>query len=166
MHRGKKVSPKDARFVIDTVYKWLAYLGSTIEIELALIALKRYIEGAKISFEREADVIPVILEYFGRTKAASGSAQVTLPVGSHGQARADLVLRFGSHTVLIETKFSRSRSTKSIVESAVQQASRLMDVSGITQSAVIIFQKGSIEPGFENVQKYLDGKVYVVVIKA
>ena len=40
-HSGVKVSAKDARFVIDTVYNWLAYLGSTLEIEVALMGLKR-----------------------------------------------------------------------------------------------------------------------------
>jgi hypothetical protein len=54
-HSGRKVSSTDARFVIDTVYKWLAYLGSTVELELALIRFKQYIEENSIKITARSD---------------------------------------------------------------------------------------------------------------
>lgn len=162
-HSGRKISADEARFVIDTVYNWLAYLGSTIELEVALLGLKRYIEQeAKISIESERDAISLISEYFGRTKTASSAIEMSAP---KRPVRADLVLKFGQHTVLVETKFSRGRATQSIVESAVEQVSKLMDTFSIGQGAVVIFQKGELQEGYDTVRQYLNGKVYAVVIK-
>ena len=45
-HTGKKVSQAEAAFVLATVRSWLAYLGSTAEVALALDGLKTYIESA------------------------------------------------------------------------------------------------------------------------
>jgi hypothetical protein len=162
-HSGRKVSADEARFVIDTVYNWLTYLGSTIELEVALLGLKRHVEQeAKASIESERDAVSLISQYFGRTKAASNLTEVSAPKRS---IRADVILKFGQYTVLVETKFSRGRATQNIVEGAIKQASKLMHEFEIDQSAVIIFQKGELQKGYEAVHQYLDGKMYVVVIK-
>ena len=163
-HSGRRVSQSEARFVIDTVYHWLAYLGSTVELEVALMCLKRYIEEARIPIQRETDAIRIIHEYFQTTKAVSGTAEVWI---THGARRlvADSILEFGSYKVLIETKFSRGRSTVTIVEQAIEQLSLLMHAANMDHGTVVIFQKGEIQLGFEAVRKYRDGSIYVVVIK-
>ena len=171
-HSGRKVSPADARSVISTVYKWLAYLGSTVELELALIGLKRYIEenGIKITSEREA--ISVLADYFGKTKAAVSSQEVGVPLGTR-KLRVDLILKFGSFTTLVETKFfSKEASARRRIADVVEQIKTYLAVTGITQSAAIIFQKGEIPEELESVNKYFvsvsgdkESVVYVVVIR-
>ena len=171
-HSGRKVSPADAWSVISTVYKWLAYLGSTVELELALIGLKRYIEenGIKITSEREA--ISVIADYFGKTKAAVSSQEVGVPLGTR-KLRVDLILKFGSFTTLVETKFfSKEASARRRIADVVEQIKTYLAVTGITQSAAIIFQKGEIPEELESVNKYFvsvsgdkESVVYVVVIR-
>jgi len=51
VHIGAKVSRSQARFVVDTVHDWLAYLGSTAELEVALIGLKRHIDCSFAYFD-------------------------------------------------------------------------------------------------------------------
>lgn len=166
-HSGRKVASSEARFVIDTVYNWLAYLGSTVELEVALIGLKRYIEEkAPIEINTETDAISIILDYFGRTKAAEALVEEAFQVGARAiQVRPDIVLGFGQYRVLVETKFSHKGYTQMVVESAIEQVSAFMAATGLVQSAIIVFQKGEVQPGFESVRKYQDGQVYVVVIK-
>ena len=164
-HSGAKVSANDARFVIDTVYNWLAYLGSTLELEVALIGLKRYVEQAQVPINSEQKANLLIAEYFGQSKAASSLHEVSLKDGKR-HLTADIVLKFGLYTVIVETKYSRNRDTQDLVKSAVEQTKVLMAVGGITQGVVVIFQEAEIPLGFDNVQKFHDGKVYSIVIKA
>jgi hypothetical protein len=161
-HTGARVTTRQARFVIDTVYGWLGHLGSTAELVVALSALKRYIEHEapdRVSSEKEG--ISLVHEYFGRTKAASA---VHEPRGAVGGVRPDLLLTFGDYQVLVEAKYARGGRTRAIVETAVQQVSRYMEIFGVPNSAVVVFQRGELEPGFDTVRRYLDSKVYVVVI--
>lgn len=165
IHKGKKVTQNEAGFVIDTVRKWIAYLGSTIELELALLDLKKYIESKPVSINTELDAISLIKDYFGKSNAAVKiESEVGLRIGK-SHLRADLMLQFGSHQIVVETKFSRNRSTQSIVHQGTAQVLSYLKAFGATQAALIIFQKGEIQAGFETVQKLDDGNVYVVVIK-
>ncbi len=178
-HSGKKVSSAEARFVIDTVYRWLAYLGSTIELELALIGLKRYVEENKIPIANGDEAVRLISEYFGRTKAATASINADVKLGRRSR-QADIILQFGINTVIVEAKFFvtsssyqghllHSLSSEEQKSDPIEQVIALMKASGITQGALIIFQKSQtqreIPPEFQTVRKYHDGKVYVVFIK-
>jgi len=78
-HSGSKVSPEDARFVVKTVYDWLAFLGGTAEVELSLMSFKKYIESAKIRIEREEEAINLVQQYFSLAKAAVTTNEVSLP---------------------------------------------------------------------------------------
>jgi hypothetical protein len=163
-HSGVKVDKSDARFVIDTVYAWLSYLGSTVEVEVALMGLKRFIVESGITVSKEADAISLIERFFGETKAALSSKEVKLVLGNRN-LRADLILKFGQNTVLIEVKFVPS-ATESLVLSAVQQTHNYMVASSVEQGVVIIFQKETPQFGFENVVKYNEGKIYVLIVQA
>jgi hypothetical protein len=171
-HSGRKVSPKDARSVIDTVYKWLAYLGSTVELKLTLIGLKRYIEENAVKITSEQEGISIITDYFGKTKAAVSSQEVGISSGSK-KPSIDLILKFGSFTTLVETKFfPKEVSVRQRLFDVVEQIQRYLAVTGITQSAAVIFHKGDVQEEFQKVSKHyvsirgdILSVIYVVVIK-
>jgi hypothetical protein len=175
-HSGRRVPAADARFVIDTVYAWLAYLGSTLEVELALIGLKRFIEGNQIRVPDEGTAVSLVRDYFGRTKAAKSLAA---PVDASQMLKivGDMLLEFGPHKVLVDTKFWKgfAKSDGSWVfprqaimgmKTPVEQIRQAMDVLGVEQGAVVMFADGELPPGTEAVLKFDDGAIYLVIIQA
>ena len=167
VHLGRKVSQGEAKFVIDTVYKWIAYLSSTVGLELALIELKNYVEHNHIPIARERDAISVITDYFAKFKTASEiepEAEIIVE-GFQSSMIADLILRLGPHKIVVETKFSKNLAIHHLVKRGIEQVLSYVKHIGATQAALIIFEQGEIEPDFDKVLKFEDGSVYVVVIQ-
>ena len=167
-HLGKKVTLEEVRFVIDTVYTWLAYLGSTIELEVALLQLKAYVEDKEdkekpVLIDNERDATSMIVNYFGKSKAATAFQELAMEHGSQ-TLRADAVLTFGSYIVVVETKFRVDPVDNSYIELVAEQAQRLIHFVKATQAAVVIFQKSELPLGFDKVLKHREGSVYIVVI--
>lgn len=161
-HSGAKVEKSEARFVIDTVYSWLSYLGSTVEVEVALMGLKRFVAENNIVVSDERSGISIIEKYFGETKAALTSTEVNSVFGDR-KLIADLILKFGEYTVLMEIKFFEG-STEDTIQSAVEQTNKYLNAFKIKQGVIIIFQKVKPQLGFKNVVKYNNGKIYVLII--
>ncbi len=169
-HSGRKVSPTDARIVIDTVYRWLAYLGSTVKIELALIGLKRYVEEKSLKVTSELEAIRIILDYFGETKASLNAREVAILYGNK-TIRPDLILKIGSYTTLVETKFLKANA-HSILKNMIQQTTTYLAATGISQGATIIFQQGDLQDVNPSVTQHsvlINGSkksvIYALVIK-
>lgn len=167
IHNGKKVSQGEAKFVIDTVYKWIAYLSSTVGLELALRELKAYIEHNHIQINREDVAISIIADYFAKFSIANNIEKdaAIIPNDSGSLIPIDLVLQIGPQQIVVETKFSRNLSIRSLVKRGVEQVLYYAKHVGVTQAALIIFEKGEIESEFNKVLKFEDGRVYVVVIQ-
>lgn len=105
-HAGIKVSAPEARFVLKTVYKMLAYLGSNLELDLALAGFKRHIEDNKVPIETEEDAICVVRNYFGANKGAYAYTEMPKITSKRGhpQLRCDLILEFGPYRALVEVR--------------------------------------------------------------
>ena len=184
-HSGEIVSEDDAKFVIDTVHSWLAYLGRTVNLELALMQFRRYVEDNNISIKSEKDANQLIIDYFGRTQAAQAEAEVPISIGNDFSFRADVILKFGDTRVVIEHKIWRSsqfaeydlsnptihaNSSGFDINNPIYQVVSMISATEstntpIAQGAVIIFQSEEIPERFNLVQKLLDGKVYLLIIK-
>lgn len=162
-HSGTRVSTNEARFVIDTVYSWLAYLGSTVELEASLVGLKEHIEQNNIKVENGRSAVRIIEAYFKQTKAVEAYAEYQIELGKIPR-RADLIMKFGPHLVLVETKFSSAGYSHSRLQQAVDQVSSMMIDPSFIHGAVVIFQKGEAIPGIDAIQKHEQGKVLSVVI--
>ncbi len=118
VHSGKRVSSPDARRVIQTVFGWLTYLGSTIELELSLIGLKKHVEANRISINREEEVISIVRDYYGQTKAASTLTELPFEVITDKRLsapRGDLILTFGAYRILVETKLIRTTELSNLL---------------------------------------------------
>lgn len=164
VHKGKKATESDARKAIDVVYKWLSYLGSSIELEVALSQLKKSLESKNQQIAHEADAIKLVDEFFSKSKASTNHLEMIKSDGITNYG-IDLLLKFGLHHVTIETKFARQKSLPELVNSSIKQVTRLSRLAGSPESAVIIFHRDLVSSDYDKVLKSPDGDVLVVVIK-
>jgi hypothetical protein len=162
-HTGRRVSRDEARFVVRTVYDWLAFLGSTVEVELALQGLEMFVETSGVHIDHEVDASNVVRDYFKRTKAASLQGQPTLK--GPQVMRPDLMLEFGNYKVLVEVKFSDRLNLLELINRSVQQTLSYLRHSEVARGAVIIFHTGKVPEPYRQVQTLEDGKVSLVVIQ-
>lgn len=166
VHGSRKITREETEEVIANTAEWLAYLGSTIELETALLELKAWVEsqpGLLIRSPSEAEQLVAL--YFMRSKAANASLNKVFVVDGK-RHEVDAVLEFGTRRVLVETKFVRDRhSINSRLAEAVHQVNRLRLVSNIRQACVVVFAvstKADVPP---NVGKHEDGDIFSVVIR-
>lgn len=179
-HSGRVVTPEDARFVIDTVYGWLAYLGRTVELELALLELKRHVETSNYPISNEADVVELITHYFSRTKAASTVPSHEFTGVENTMLRGDMVLKFGPYLVLIDAKLidriaevqpnhglHRYHSDlRRMIEARIDQYFATVQLLDLSHGALVIFVNDELPVGYEKVLRFADDKVLAVVIRA
>jgi len=166
-HSGRKVTREQAFSVVRTVLDWLAYLGSTVEVDLALIDLRRHLqqkgwgeEGKqKGKFSPEITLVEIVQEYFQSARSADVKSEFLIG----GKYRADLVLFFEQYSVLVETKVLRGSRFESGLQSAVTQISRMMTESRISRAAIIIGSR-DVPKEYEKPQQLMDGQISVIGI--
>lgn len=151
-HEGTKVSKKEAEFVIDTVYKWLEYLGSSVGIENSLFRIKNFIEEKKIIIDSEEKAINVIMKYFSKTKAAklvSGIEKF-----NNQKIRPDLILEFGKIKTVIETKLARNiLKIEEYSSELIEISSEFLFKTEFDQAALIIFTSQKIPLDYQLIRK-------------
>jgi hypothetical protein len=162
-HTGRRVSSKEARFVLRTVYDWLSYLKSTGELEMALLNLKREIEQAGVPVNSQKAAVDLIRAYFSRALQTPPEPE---PRGAGGM-RPDLVLAFGQEKVVVEAKFARGGylQFRSMLSEAVEQVERMLTVTGAKRGAVVLFLRGELPASFETVKTLDNGRVSLVGIE-
>jgi len=164
-HSGSKVTRERAKFVVKTVYDWLAYLGSTAEVELSLLGLKKFVEREKIAISNEQEAASIVGAYFGNTKAAIVESEISYPFQAHN-LKVDIKLRFGENTIIVETKYSPTQESFDIMyNSAIKQVNTYLNVSQIARGAIIIFSKGLLSESFSMVKTAEEGRISIVGIK-
>lgn len=166
VHSGRKVTAADVELVMATVRDWLSYLGSTVELEAVLIALKRWVEqSSTISIENEAQANQLVARYFNRTAAAKTTVEVEINSGGR-RHRADMILDFGPRKVLVETKFPRiANNVRNVIRDAVEQADALRKAANIGQACVIAFLRKRPDGVSEAVERHKGGEILSVAIE-
>jgi hypothetical protein len=165
VHSGRRVTPNDVELVMATVRDWLSYLSSTVELEAALLDLKRWVEQrAQLSIINEAQATQLVVQYFQETEAARTAVEVQ--VGSDGRRRwADLILEFGSRQVLVETKFARNaRNVLNVIRDAVEQTDTLRKAAKISQACVIVFLSNRPDGVSDTVERHKGGEILSIAI--
>jgi hypothetical protein len=166
VHGNRKVTKAEAEAVINTTAEWMAYLGSTIELENALLELKRWVESQSISpVQTSRDAEEVIVSFFAQSGAAKQWMHQQFRVeGKYWEV--DVILEFETRKVLIETKFvtQKSRFLREKINEGLRQIDRLRHISGISQAGLVIFARWSKEDVPAAVEKHSNGEVLVVLI--
>lgn len=166
VHGSRKVTKAEAEAVINTTADWMAYLGSTIELENALLELKQWVENQSISpVQTGLDAERVTAAFFKQSGAAKSVIVNQRFRAKSVQSEIDLVLDFGTRKVLIETKFLRGKANfRQMLKSALTAVDRARLLSGISQAGVVIYARLPKEDVPTAVEKHSDGEVFVVVI--
>lgn len=162
-HTGLKVSYEEAKFVLDTVHDWLSFLGSTAEVDIALLGLKKYIEREKTQVNFEKEAINIVLEYFRYVKNTSGKREGLLSKGRN----IDLTLTFGDIKVYVETKFIHrdTRNLKFILKDMIAQITKFIIPNDNERIALIVFYKGVLPYNYKEIITQVKGKISAVVIQ-
>ncbi len=165
-HSGRRVTRDEAMFVLRTVFAWLAFMGSTIEVELSLLALKKFIESSKMRVPtnttlRETDVIKLVKQYFESSR--SSVAKVEVPIREN--MRADLVLFFENYSILVETKFVVDQIFEEAMRHAIQQTLRMMEGTRLDRGVIILFSNDSVPETFSKPYLVGNGRISVIGIQ-
>lgn len=164
-HSGAKVTKLNARFVVETVYAWLAYLGSTAEVELSILGLKKFVEREKLKITNEREAASLVGEYFKSTKAAAMEFEKSHQFGGINE-KVDSILRFGNHTILIETKFLSSiQNFETVYKGIIEETKSYLDIAQITRGAIILFCKDHLNELFNTVKTVEGGRISIVGVK-
>ena len=162
-HGGIIISYDEAQVVYKIVYDWLACLGSSIGMELALIELKQYIEENHIPISTEVEGASIVNKYFKESSVAN-----IMPEFSYAGAVAfDYVLRFGTKPVALEMKLLLRvpSDLNQYIMDLITRLSEFLDRFNIDKIAIIIFLKGEVEMSFQQIRKYDTGKILTAVIR-
>ena len=155
-HSGAKISYEDAKQVYDTVYEWLAYLGSTVDIDLALLEFKQRVESEIFKIFSESDAIEAVGTFFAAKKGVTATPEKRCRTFT-----LDLVLSFGSYTVAVEGIFIEG-GIPEIERRMPTLLSRLngsLDTTGISRGALIVFSRDGLPDSLETVQRVNDGRI-------
>lgn len=161
-HEGRRVSREEAIFVLETVRRWLAHLGSTASVEIALDGLKRYVESHRLQVGKGNEAERVVFDYFGRTRPATAARQMSSP-----KAKYDLVLRFGEELVAVEVKRTPRRlgDLENFLLSAARQVTEAIRGEKFSRGAVICFSPMMPTEAFQKVRTLENGVISLVVIR-
>lgn len=164
VHGGKKVSYLDAEQVINNVAEWMAYLGSTVEVEKGLVSFKRWVESLPSGEIRtEADALGLVKHFFGKSTAADVEAQDRIRIG-RAQYQIDAILKFGTRRVIIEAKFLRSPRSRGIRQEAVAQVEHYMRLTNTDHAAIILFIQKKDEQPHTDLERLSEGRILIVSV--
>lgn len=160
-HTGIRISLDEAQMVRDTVYDWLAFLGSTTEVEMELIRFKKYIEKSNKFIDDEIEIEYLVSNYF-----KMNNAQVHSQVHLSNTKIADIVLRYGDKTILIETMIMRNLSDLSEkIKTKKALTQKMLLVSGISRGAILIFHNFELPDNINSINTSDDGKLSIIYIR-
>jgi hypothetical protein len=126
-------------------------LGTTVELGLALLKLKAYVEDNHIAVPNSEAAVGLVRDYFSQTSPVNYLQESLIAAKQSG--RADVVITLGRLTTLVEVKFSEPRRLRKSVEEAGKRLAKHLKASDFTQGAVIIFHRGKVPEKFQSVQK-------------
>lgn len=163
-HKGIDVSYEDANNVYKTVYDWLAYLESSVGLELSLYEFKQKIlHSGRFSID----------SYLQHLTTFFFSSKVGFNLKSYNQINypTDLTfdwgLKFGQIVVSLGTLTAEGtiNDFNSLIERVIEETKIKLDNPNIDKAALIIFYNGEIPETFEFVRHYEDRKIYFVAIE-
>jgi len=162
-HEGKIISFNEAQDVYNTVYDWLACLGSSIGMELALIEFKQFFEENHISISTESEGASILNNYFKESSVATSIPQYHY----QGGRIFDYVLKFGTRFIALEMKLllSAPSNLNLYVMDLIPMLSHYLEISNFNKIALIIFLRGEVPISFQQLRKYQTGRILVTMIR-
>ena len=105
-HTGAVAQREQAKFVIDTVYAWLAHLGSTSELKASFLDFKYLVEQKKIIVNSGQQGVKALADYFQGSAAVIGQPDLEKDmVLKTSKIKYDLLLEIGTELIVVEVKY-------------------------------------------------------------
>jgi hypothetical protein len=159
-HSGRMVSNAEASDVYKTVYDWLAFLGSTADVDLALLDFKHQVESGAIPVPDENAAEQQIADFFGK---ATVSTSLFQPYWDP-RRRPSAILEFGDITVVIEVKFVNSMDLQSLIDAGVDQVSPYLTLDSRYRATLVLFNRTSIPDAFPALTLHGNGRISIVLV--
>lgn len=161
-HEGRIISFNEAEEVYNTVYDWLACLGSNIGLEIALIEFKQFIENNHLSVTTEFEAQALVNDYFKE----SGVAKPVSNVEHLNSSRFDYILKFGNNTVALEFKLQGSiPEISTYIQDIIYRSLTLLNRFNIDKMAIMIFCRGPVPESYQAIKKFEAGEILVTLIQ-
>lgn len=160
-HTGQRITRAEAQEVISMVKDWLAFLGSTAELDLSLIGLKKYLESNSISIVNGREATSFVQRYYEKTSPAVTVEQEKIL----SNYRADIVLSYDSYNALIEVKYSSLKNINRAIEQVnemTKQANLIPGRNGY-RPIIIFFTVESLPEKYKTIQKMKHGMSLIVI---
>lgn len=160
-HSGQRITRAEAREAVGMVKDWLAFLGSTAEVDLSLLGLKKFLENNTVSIVNEREAIELVQRYYEKTSPAVGIEQEKVLA----TRRADMVLSYDTYNTLIEVKFSSLRNLRRSIEQVNSMANEANMIPGRNgyRPVIIFFTEESLPATYKTIQKVKNGISLVVI---
>jgi len=157
-HTGKRISREDASFVLHCVEDWLAYLVSSVGIELSLRRLKHHVESQQLRFQREEEVLALVCTYFS-DKQSAASAFLTGEMIFGRSVGPDVTLIFGKYKIAVFAKLRGAKTIMSWLKKERQSNGSMPAITGcielpsaFTHCVTLFFVRDGGIHGFPDVQ--------------
>lgn len=160
-HSGQRITRAEAREAIDMVKEWMAFLGSTAEVDLSLLGLKKYLENSSVSIKDEREAINLVQKYYKKTSPAINIEQHK----ALSNYMADIVLSYDAYNALIEVKFSKLSNIHSSIEQVnklAAEANRIPE-RNVYRPIIIFFTEEPLPAIYKSIQNMKHGISLVVI---
>lgn len=161
-HSGARVTQQKAVFVLTTVRRWMAFIGSTAELTVTLDGLRRYVETAHVAIRDGREAAAVVQRYFAK---APRDMVVQSDALDHGH-RLDFILQFSDQRVAVEVKVLRDEAggAEATIREATQAFAATVRRGEFARGAFVAFLRAEPPEAYRVARVVDDGDVSVVVI--
>ena len=165
-HMGSVVSQEEARLTVKTVYDWLSFMGSTAEIDISMLSLKKSIERNPERYSSYESIEIEIGRFFGVAKEAStfvGNCHKT-PTGQ--VVESDIEVEIGNKKVVIEIKSIHDRFSIDLqLDRATSLVRKLVYTGRFDKGVVLLLCRSGIPQMYEELIRQDKGRISIVPVK-
>ena len=154
-HTGRRVSLKEAEFVIDTVEAWLTYLASTITLQLRLESLREDVEKGKVNVNDKGTALDILQVYL------SSLGDFLQVENASSKGVVDAIFSVGQYRIAISTVFVTLRSLKAL-KNIHADSSGLPDE--FSHGVALLFNRGERVPDNLSTKTSSNGRVITLII--
>jgi hypothetical protein len=163
-HKGIEVSFEEANKVYQTVYDWLAYLESSIGLELSLNEFKlKILDSRRFSID---NYLQHLTTFFFSSKAGFNLRtfnEVSYPT----ELTFEWGLKFGQIVVSLGTITAEGtiNDFNRLVETVIEETRIKLDSPNIDKAAIILFYNGEIPESYEFVRHFEERRIYFIALR-
>lgn len=165
-HIGSVVDYEEAKLTVNTVFEWLSFMGSTAEIDISMLSLKKTIERNPQKYSNYQSLENELSKFFDITnsyKASFGNLHET-PDGK--LIESDIEVEIGSKKVVIEVRNLHDRfSIDMQLERASSMVRDLVHSGKFDKGVLLLLCRHEIPEKYESLIRRNSGRISIIPVK-